>query len=269
MKWLKLIVIIHCISCSTTPNNLKETIFLIEESEEAVSSATDIVYYQIKENANKYHDSGLPLLRKADKIDSTIINCNTRLGELKASNHISKRGKYLDEYSMAIDNILQILDLESYDVPKKFQPKPPTLALDSLNAKTLVSFLKLNLSLFKFEVYKFLNLMAPFGIECWGPKSIYVVNEKIDDSTIQFDLASRRFNVEEDRYLIIDSVCRNGQSIQVDLDNWNQFTIERITIDSLLPGAYKVFGKLIAYPGGIEAIESFDHEFKIRGAAMK
>ena len=266
MKWLKFFIPLFAISCSSTSDNIKETIYLIEESVNAVENATQIIYYQIKENAYEYQE-GRPLLHKADQIDSLTTNYYGQLDTLKDSSFGFSRSQYLKEYLKVVEDINRTLKSDSFNPPEWFifPSADSVISLDSLDSKIIPSAIKLNLALLKANVFRLLQLMAPSSISCEGSKTVYIINEEIVGNKVQFDLGSRVFGNVEDRYVEIDSVSRNGKGINVNIDYFQQFTFQRLSLDSLMPGTYKVFGTAIAFSNGNERTESFNHEFEIKG----
>lgn len=266
MKRLNLFILLFTMSCSSTPDNIKESIFLLEESVTAVDNATKIIYYQIKENAFKYQEKALPWLLKADQIDSIIINYYTYLDETKDSKLGVSRSEYSEGYLEVIEDINQILKSESFEPPEWFElpTADSIISLDSLDRKIIPSVIKLQLSLIKADAFHRLRLRAPSGVSDHFGKTIYIVNEEINGNKVQFDLSSHIFGIEEDRYIKIDSVLKNGKKVNVSVDKMQQFTFQRLSLDSLMPGTYQVFGTGIIFRNGNDQVESFSHDFEIR-----
>jgi hypothetical protein len=80
---------------------------------------------------------------------------------------------------------------------------------------------------------------------------------------VNFDLSCQTFSLAEKRYITIDSTTRNGKTELLDVTTMPQFSFARISMDSLQPGTYTLYGKAHAFPGGYEITQPFSHEFSI------
>jgi hypothetical protein len=271
MKLIIVVLVLFAVSCSPTPDHLKETNLLLTASAGAVNHASEIFYNQIKRNSYEYETLGRFSLLKTEKIDSVITRFSPYLDEQNASFSRLSKEEYLMKYSETIENINQILDLASYDLSEEyqFQIEDSTITMDNVERKVIPSVIRLNLAIIKSNVFHFLSLASPLSIECWFGKSIYIVNEITSPRKIQFDLSSREFSIYEDRYIKVDSLFMNGSIVHSKVDIMDQFTFGQISIDSLKPGSYKIFGTAICYPNGQEYTESFSQEFSIRAHKSK
>lgn len=261
----RLFSILFICGCSPLSDNVKETIYLMNESTEAINNSSEIYFNKIKENAYQYPERGNPLLQKAIRIDSLILQFITSLDIDGSLYPKPTNSEYLDRYSTILADIQSVLQIEMYEIPEKyeFNLESSTVKLDSIKSIALPAVIQLNLALIKADIYQLLNALAPFSIECWFGNNVFVVDDIVRNNEVQFDLSSHAFSQYEKRYITFDSAYLNSKALKFDASIIEQSTFARISMDSLLSGAYKIYGKVSSFPNGIEVTQSFSHEFVI------
>lgn len=262
---LRLFPLLFICGCLPASDNIKDTIHLMHESADAINNSSEIYFSNIKENAYQYPERGRPLLQKAVRIDSLILQFNTSLDIDGSSYPKPTKAEYLDRYSTILADIQLVLQIDSYNIPEQyeFNIESSTVKLDSIKSNALPAVIQLNLALIKSDVFQLLNTLAPFSIECNFGNMVFVVDDIIKNNEVQFDLTSKAFSQFEKRYITFDSAYRSNKALVLDASIIEQSTFARISMDSLLPGTYKIYGKVSSFPNDVEVTQNFSHEFVI------
>jgi hypothetical protein len=268
--YLKLVPILLISACISKSDQSKQVIYLSQKSTDAINNVAEIQLNRIKIASNDYPKKH-NLLQKATLIDSTITKFHHFVTDSNSTFLGHSKSEYLIEYHKTIEDINQIIRIDSFVLPEwyKFNLETSTLDLEILDKDILLPAMQLNLALIKVNAYEFLNLMFPSGVEDWFGKTVFVINDKIENNAVQLDLTSRVFSKYDKQIITIDSAFLNGKDCKINVMSSEEFIFNHLSIDSLLPGKYKIFGRVSSYPNDIEVSEPFSYEFEINKPKLK